>query len=143
MDNVFDSTLPAQPEAPPHSPSPLQPKPYITKPDKFGLYQVYRVLPQCSPDDQFDVSTVADAPTFIWEEKKRNPTAGFGVRGGSILEENKQTWYSPFLNASTFRLLDWYYQLTSLSLTSLDNLVQNVILAPDFKQSDFDGFQAS
>ena len=143
MDSVFDGTLPAQPEAPPRSPSPLQPEPYITKPDEFGLYRVYRVLPQCSPDDQFDVSTVADAPTFIREEKKRNPTAGFGVRGGSVLEENKQTWYSPFLNASTFRLMDWYYQSTSLSLASLDNLVQNVILAPDFEQSDFDGFQAS
>ena len=140
MDCVFEGDLPQKPPSPRCSPS-LQPEPYVTAPDGVGLYRIHRAPPQHDPDQQFDVASVADAPTFIHKERKCDPTAGFGR--GAALEENQLKWFSPVLNASTFRLMNWYHKTSSLLLTSLDNLVDNVILAPDFQQSHFKGFRAS
>ena len=128
MDCVFEGDLPKKAPSLCCSPS-LQPKPYVTASDRFSLYRIYHA-PQHDPNQQFDVASVADALTFIHKERKCNPTAGFGH--GAACEQNQLKWFSPFLNASTFHLMNWYYETSSLSFTSLDNLVNNVLLAPDF-----------
>jgi hypothetical protein len=57
------------------------------------------------------------------------------------LEEN---YFTPFLYASIFRLMTWFYGGSNLkSLGELNRLVNEVILADDFQQKDFVGFSAS
>jgi hypothetical protein len=47
-------------------------------------------------------------------------------------------YFSPFLNPSTFLLMSWYYNGSSIkSYADVDKLVHNVIRHDDFKASDF------
>jgi hypothetical protein len=53
-------------------------------------------------------------------------------------------YYAPFLTASHFRLMQWFYNGSTLkSLSALDDLVKNVLLATDFKSEDLVGFRAA
>jgi hypothetical protein len=63
---------------------------------------------------------------------------------GSSLENLETSYFTPFLNASVFRLMKWFYSGSNLkSLGELDRLVNEVILADDFDKSDFSGFRAA
>ena len=136
IQGLFDP-IPDNPNNPPQrSPSPVTP--FQTEPDEFGLYRIYRELPLRDPDAEMTISSVADAPGFVHEAEDRDPTTGFGS-----CQTNNLSWFAPFLSASVFRLFHWYYQSTSLSLASLNSLVKDVIQAPDFDPSDFDGFDAA
>ncbi|KAG6870064.1 hypothetical protein C0992_001138, partial [Termitomyces sp. T32_za158] len=76
-----------------------------------------------------------------------DPLAGFGPTAKEVVEQPqvnaKAAFFYPFLNASVFRLMMWYYAAKSLTLATLDRLVYTVILAPDFTPSDFEGFSAT
>ncbi|KAF8992499.1 hypothetical protein BDQ17DRAFT_1432346 [Cyathus striatus] len=48
-----------------------------------------------------------------------------------------------FSNPSVFRLMSWFYTGVTKTLKDLNNLVHNVLLAPDFKLEDLTGFDAS
>jgi hypothetical protein len=62
---------------------------------------------------------------------------------GSSLQNITNNYFAPFLNTSVFHLMKWFYnESNSKSLTDLDNLVDNVILAENFKKEDFVGFHA-
>jgi hypothetical protein len=59
-------------------------------------------------------------------------------------ETIQEKYYVPFLSPAAFRLMTWFHNsLTSKSLLDLDNLVENVILAPDFEKEDLVNFCAS
>ncbi len=48
----------------------------------------------------------------------------------------KDGFFVPFLNATVFRLMNWFYSGSSFkSIAELQSLVDDVILAPDFKIS--------
>jgi hypothetical protein len=50
----------------------------------------------------------------------------------------------PFTNNSIFNLMSWFYNGSNTkSLNDLDNLVQNVLLAPNFNPEDLSGFDAT
>jgi hypothetical protein len=52
-------------------------------------------------------------------------------------------FFAPFLNATVFRLMDWFYSgLSMKSVAELQSLVDNVLLAPDFKISDLSNFNS-
>jgi hypothetical protein len=54
------------------------------------------------------------------------------------------TFYRPFSNATTFRLLGWFHgPSSSKSLADLDRLVNSVILSEDFDADDLQGFSAA
>lgn len=73
-----------------------------------------------------------------------NSLAGFGSTALEVLKQpNAETlFFYPFLNASMFQLMSWFYIFKALALASLEQLVY-VILAPDFKPGDFEGFSAA
>ncbi|KAG1854779.1 hypothetical protein C8R48DRAFT_567274, partial [Suillus tomentosus] len=51
--------------------------------------------------------------------------------------------FAPFLNATTFRLMNWFYESSSgNSLANVDRLVQGVILVDDFEREDLRNFSA-
>ena len=59
-------------------------------------------------------------------------------------ESIQEKYYAPFSNPAAFRLMTWFHNSsTSKSLLDLDNLVENVILAPDFEKQDLADFRAS
>jgi len=59
-------------------------------------------------------------------------------------ETIQEKYYAPFLSPAAFRLMTWFHNgSTSKSLLDLDNLVENVILAPDFEKEDLVNFRAS
>ena len=61
------------------------------------------------------------------------------------LSLKKDSFFSPFLNAMVFHLMNWFYSglPTKKSIAELQSLVDNIILAPDFRVSDLDGFSVT
>ncbi|KAG6806608.1 hypothetical protein H0H93_002708, partial [Arthromyces matolae] len=122
--------------------------PIETDPDAMGLFRHYTSLPSFDPDQHITIHHVADAPTFLKEGAAidAHPLTGFGPQAVENSLRNKQTssaCWAPFLNATVFRLMNWFYQSSKKTLADLDSLVNDVILQPDFAQSDLAGFRAS
>jgi hypothetical protein len=58
--------------------------------------------------------------------------------------DKKKNYYAPFPTMTYFRLMHWFYDgLTSKTLLALDNLIQDVLLSPDFKREDLVGFHTA
>jgi len=51
--------------------------------------------------------------------------------------------FAPYLNATVYRLMNWFYQTSFKSLTNMDSLVHDVLRAPGFDASHLEGFSAS
>jgi hypothetical protein len=63
---------------------------------------------------------------------------------GSSSQNIQEPYFAPFMNASVFRLMNWFYSGSNLkSHGELDRLVTDVILANDFKAEDFVGFRSA
>jgi hypothetical protein len=59
------------------------------------------------------------------------------------LDKNK-SYYTPFPTVTHFHLIQWFYNGSpSKTLSALDDLVKNILLASDFKQDDLVGFHAA
>lgn len=113
--------------------------------DGFGLYRSYLVAPTTEtegvPDstlDQCDEGTLRpQAPP----SQRPRWWAGFGQN--AIRAATDSVFY-PFLNATSFRLMHWFYSGSSMkSLAELDRLVSDVILAQDFNREDLRDFNAT
>ncbi|KAH6911436.1 hypothetical protein BKA70DRAFT_856042 [Coprinopsis sp. MPI-PUGE-AT-0042] len=124
----------SEPVVPPATAAPNRSK-YHTKPNAFGVFRVYHSPPTTNPDAGQTLDDVADAPSFtqsVGEEKRW--WKGFGKKA-------KDKILAPFLNATVFRLFNWYYAATNfLSRAHLQRLVNEVLLAPDFKLADLVDF---
>lgn len=104
---------------------------HFTAPDQFGVYRAFLEVPRHDPEADWEVEDLADAPSFV-SGSKRSVHWATGL--GDDPEENSTMPYGPFTNASTFQLMDWYYESQGvLSLARLDALVNDVILSPEFK----------
>ena len=138
-------------------PQPSQYKPEIppvaefkTGPNSFRIYCVYKSgKPSFTPDDNFHIANVSDGPNFIQDPPQAHSTwaSPFGV-GITTLDPPADSeitpGYLPFKNMSIFCLMQWFYDssLTKL-LGTLNDLVYNVLLAPDFDVKDLTGFDAA
>ncbi|KAK0471720.1 hypothetical protein IW261DRAFT_1344262 [Armillaria novae-zelandiae] len=60
----------------------------------------------------------------------------------SCTSDNNQ-WFTPFLNATVCRLMNWFFATMTKTLADLDALVNDVLLTPDFQMSDLTGFDAT
>ena len=122
------------------------PDPVETEPDSMGLYRIYPRPPARDPDEQLTIHHVADAPTFIKESSTNhegNPLVGLGSTTSTAqAQSGEKPFYSPFLNSTVFRLMTWFYKSSMKTLTNLDSLVSEVLLADDYDQDDLKGFSA-
>ena len=119
--------------------------PIETEPDSMGLYRIYPRPPARDPDEQITIHHVADAPTFFKEtsiNREENPLVGLGVTARAQSELEIKPFYSPFLNSTVFRLMTWFYKTSIKTLTNLDSLVSEVLLADDYDRDDLIGFSA-
>ncbi|PSS31923.1 hypothetical protein PHLCEN_2v2304 [Hermanssonia centrifuga] len=111
------------------------------KPNTFGLYRSYLQPPRHDPEASLSLDNVCDSPTLATAKSSRPPW--WSVFGKSV-SKVKESHFTPFLNATAFRLMSWFYSGSSMkSLGELDRLVQEVILQEDFNREDLNGFSAS
>ncbi|KAG1899830.1 uncharacterized protein F5891DRAFT_1231982 [Suillus fuscotomentosus] len=111
--------------------------------DLYGIYREYsHSIPSFNPDNFTSVAHISNAPTFTKSQdstEARPWWSGFG----KLIQSNQTQFFSPFLNATTFRLMQWFYGGSSMkSLGELDHLVDEVILADDFDKAHLVNFRA-
>jgi hypothetical protein len=143
------STTPSPAASPPpisRSPSPMpvdmptpEPMIYETTPNHFGLYRRFTTRPSVDPENDITIDDLTDAPTFIniTDRGYRKAEEAFGST------DTSSNIFAPYLNASVYRLMNWFYQTGSKTLNDLNSLVHNVILAPDFKADHLQNFSAN
>ena len=127
-------------------PSPSLPisLPFQSEQNGAGVYHVYsQGVPTITPDENFTLSHVVDSPNIATDPSLRRTKASWWSCFGSAcfkpIKEAATSYFAPFLNASTFLLMSWYYDGSSIKCFSeLDSLVNTVIRNEDFKISDFD-----
>lgn len=123
----------------------------------MGVYRVYSRRPSHVPT--LDIQN--KATTFPQHTKRTpHPTRVFGKEVEEMMTAKLKesefdpsqplsplsthiTNYFPFLHPSVFRLMWWFYSTAFLTLSSLDRLVHNVFLAPDFDIEAYQSFSAS
>jgi len=142
---IIETPLPSQhePEIPPVAE-------FKTGPNSFGIYRVYKSgEPSFTPDDNFRIANVSDGPNFIQDPPQaRSAWAspfGLGITAVNPPADSEITpGYLPFKNMSVFRLMRWFYDSSlTKSLGTLNDLVYNVLLAPDFDVKDLTDFDAA
>ena len=136
-------TSPSPPLADPESPTLSLPDVYETEPDEFGLFRSYASRPTYIPDEDLPLDAVCDAAGLaIAKSDTRGCQSGFA--SSATLAGSFGDIFAPFLNATVFRLMSWFYSGSNTkSVEELDKLVNEVILAEDFNSSDLKGFRAA
>ncbi|KAI0263908.1 hypothetical protein BC834DRAFT_970987 [Gloeopeniophorella convolvens] len=155
------SLLPPRPPSPPLPPPPAEPDEEEapedppadaetarvvyrkTEPNAFGVFRAYTAEPTHDPDALISLEDLCDSSKLAVPlpfQFARQWWAGFGT---SILESLENNMFAPFLNATSFRLMEWFYGNTMKSLADLDRLVNDVILADDFNREDLRAFSAA
>lgn len=116
-----------------------------TEANSYGIYHIYKGGPPTyTPNELHTLQHVSDASTFKSELISGDNRPWWSSFGSSFNSVTGNNFFMPFLNATTFRLMKWFYNGSNLkSLSDLDQLVNEVILADDFKAQDLRGFRAT
>jgi Plavaka transposase len=118
-----------------------------TEEDAMGLFRRYTALPSTDPDQYLTIHHVSDAPTFIKNtDSQYNPLTVFGPQAIQSVESPTSATtssFTPFLNHSVSKLMNWFYQSSTKTLADLNSLAHDVILHPDFHPSDLKNFSAT
>ncbi|KAG2148804.1 hypothetical protein DEU56DRAFT_696974, partial [Suillus clintonianus] len=116
-----------------------------TDQDTFGLFRSYLGhFPSYDPENTMSFDDICDSRTFQPADGPNKHTRPWYAGFGTAIDAVNRTFFAPFLNATTFRLMSWFYNSsTGRSIADLDRLVQEVMLAEDFEREDLRGFSAS
>ena len=116
-----------------------------TEPDGSDLFREYPIrFPSHDPENATSLEHLCDGPTFQRVEDDEDAQLLLS-RGpaSSALDMLRKNYFSPFLNATIWRLMSWFYNsATQKSLDDLNHLVHDVILADDFNSNDLHQFNA-
>jgi hypothetical protein len=109
-----------------------------TVPNQFGLYRRFTEWPSADPEEDITINHLTNAPTFSGstEYGHREPEDVFRA-----MESSSDT-FGPYLNATVYRLMNWFYQTGVKSLANMDSLVHDVLRAPDFDVIHLEHFSA-
>jgi hypothetical protein len=116
---------------------------YCTELNAFGIYRKYALgPPTISPDESFTLSSVSDSVSIAQDpadsRSKASWWSSFGSSCLNVVENASNNYFAPFLNASIFLLMSWYYNGSSTkSFADVDKLIHEVIRHQDFEASDF------
>ncbi|KAJ3551292.1 hypothetical protein NM688_g4788 [Phlebia brevispora] len=115
-----------------------------SKPDETGLYRCYRNVPSRDPEASVSLDELCEGPTFAVSRAQAAPWWSVFGRTRQSLKSAVENVFAPFLNATTFQLMSWFYSGSSVkSLGELDRLVHDVLLADDFNVTHLHGFSAA
>ncbi|OSC98561.1 hypothetical protein PYCCODRAFT_1454293 [Trametes coccinea BRFM310] len=113
--------------------------PVVSARNRFGVYREYTTMPQHDPEEGLSINAFTDIKTP--GQVQSDPARSFGTL--RAISAGVSDFFTPFLNASVFRLMRWYYSGSAVkSVGELDRLVNDVICAPDFDPQHFTGFRA-
>ena len=103
-----------------------------TAPNAFGVYRAYETsLPSFVPSELNLDNSTASPSNLLKSQIGRSTDVPVVVP-------------SPFATRSTELLMGWFYNSSNVkSFATLNSLVSDVILDPNFKPSDFTGFSAA
>ncbi|KAH9478019.1 hypothetical protein JR316_0010254 [Psilocybe cubensis] len=110
----------------------------------FGLYRVYPSFPTCEVNESDDLDNLCDAPGLATASGKSKTRwwKSFGINSVDTTSQNVSL-FTPFMNATIFRLVNWFYSGSNLkSAGELDRLVKDVLLADDFDKNHLKNFSA-
>ena len=118
---------------------------FCTERNAFGVYRKYSFgPPTITPDDSFTLSSISDSISIAHDpadsHSKTSWTSSFGLShlAQTTVENLTDNYFAPFLNPSTFLLMSWYYNGSSIkSYADVDKLIHEVICHKDFLASDF------
>jgi hypothetical protein len=112
-----------------------------TEPDGNDLFREYSArFPSHDPENVTSLEHLCDGPTFqrVEDDKDAQLLLSRGPASSTL-----KNYFSPFLNATIWRLMSWVYNsATQKSLDDLNHLVHDVILADDFNSNDLHQFNA-
>jgi hypothetical protein len=141
-------------QAPPSLPQPSSPPPQNqppplaidTEPNDFGIYRSYTKWPTLDPEDAVGLAEVCDSTGL--EGSGMNITssqsAESNILSPSLTPSTTNVPFDPFPNATTFRLMNWWYGGSTMkSAAELDRLVNDVLLQDDFSQEHLRGFSCA
>ena len=118
-----------------------KPTPFCTETNSFGIYRKYAFgPPTINPDESFTLSSVSDSVSIARDPADFSSNSSWLSSFGSSSLEAVQNpdKFAPFLNHSTFLLMSWYYNGSSIkSYADVDKLIHNVVRHQEFKASDF------
>ena len=139
-----DDNEPAEPlDLPSYEPEPEPGPLFCTEPNAFGIYRKYSLgPPTITPEDSFTLSSISDSVSIARDPADSHSKASWWSSFGSsclkTVENATDNYFAPFLNASIFLLMAWYYNGSSIkSYADIDKLVHDVVQHEDFKASDF------
>jgi hypothetical protein len=94
---------------------------YQMEPNSYSIYRVYKGgPPSYTPDELHSLDYVSDASTFTSSPSSDDSRPWWSSFGSSLSNLNN-SFFTPFLNATTFRLMKWFYNGSNLkSLGELD-----------------------
>ncbi|KAG2116269.1 hypothetical protein DEU56DRAFT_761545 [Suillus clintonianus] len=105
-----------------------------TDADTFDLFREYpHSFPTYDPEHSAYFNALCDSSTFQHVDGDADYERPWYAGFGQSLEAVHHNYFAPFLNATVFRLMTWFYNSSiSKSLQDLNRLVNDVILAEDF-----------
>ena len=120
---------------------------FRTKPDSYGVYREYAFRkPSITPDAHLTLSDLSDSP-YLALNASTQVTSAISIsvqKDESTVTEENSNWFAPFENASTYCLMNWFTTVSATkSMTQLDSLVNDVLLASDFNPEELSGFRAA
>jgi len=116
---------------------------FCTETNSFGVYRRYALgPPTITPDESFTLSSVSNSISIARDPADSRSNASwwssFGSSSLESVEKEPPNYFAPFFNPSTFLLMSWYYNGSSVkSYADVDKLIHNVIRHEDFNASDF------
>ena len=116
-----------------------------TDSDAFDLFRQYqKSFPTYDPENMAYFGQFCDALTFDQGDSNPGDHQPWYSGFSSLLGTANHQYFAPFLNATTYRLMSWFYNSSSSkSLGDLDRLVNDVILAEDFDREELRNFSAA
>ena len=118
---------------------------FESTPDAFGIFRRYFCKPEHVPEEDGFLEDVCDAPGL--EGSNATKTAGYDSiywlsRNVAVGVDSENSDYGPFVNASQFRLFDYFYDRSEVrSHDACDDLL-HVLRSEAFSVDDLEGFSA-
>lgn len=108
---------------------------FTTEADEFGLYRCYFNIPSFIPDMEISLEDTCDDSSYAIDRSC--------VPHPLSLTTSPFASSPPFANPTIFRLMQWFYGHSNMkSVSDLDHLVKDILLADDFDQNHLRGFNA-
>jgi len=146
---VSTSPTPEVQAHPPPAPATEEVQPnsqFVTEPDEFGLFRVYPRNPHHEPDENLTLNDILSdnlANTENFDPHRWSKGFNPEIHAKSIAEAaTSANPFAPLSNATSFRLLNWFYGGSSQkSQADLASLVEDVLKSHDYSQEDVKNFK--